>query len=212
VAISFNKNWTTWPAMARLVRFHDCQNLARVNCGVVLPDAIKGVQNGDRVSMRWQRQDLDIAELADPLRVMPIDFKNDLLGHLQQCGAVAYGGGKVDASVLGDFTGLDDGNMDRTENAVENLLRTVRQMEVGEFHLALINGVAHRLFGLVRRAKPDGVSCSQIMVHAGAGIGSANGLNLKGDALLMKVCGPNRESLRYSHRGSRRRESANAES
>src|SRR5258705_13795158 len=111
----------------------------------------------------------NVAELANPPGVMPIELKNDLLGLLQQRGTVAYGARKVDASVVGDIASLDDGEVDWTEHAVENLLGKVGQVDIRVLYLAGIDRVSHHLFGLKGRPKADSVGGRQIMVYGGPG-------------------------------------------
>jgi hypothetical protein len=197
---------------ARRVCLNDGHNLARINRGIVLSNSIERAPDGDRVSMGWQRENQNVAELANSPGVMPIEFENDLLGALQQCGTDAYCARKVDAPVIGDIAGLDDGEMDRAEDAVENLLGEVRQVDIQVLYLACIEGVSHHLFGLIGRTEADGVGGSQILVYAGSGLGAADDPHLKGDALFMKACGPLGESPRDSHRWPGRSKAADTQS
>jgi hypothetical protein len=114
--------------------------------------------------MGRQRDHQNVTELANPPGVMPIEFKNDFLGLMQECGTVAYGARKVDVFVVCDIAGLYDGEMDRTEDAIGNLLGELRQVYIQVLDLAFIDCFSHRLFNLIGRTKADRVGGSHIMI------------------------------------------------
>ena len=108
---------------------------------------------------------------------MAVNLDHDLLGQLQVGRAVADGRREVDASVVRDVAGFDQGKIDLTEESLEKLLRAVREMDVRELDSPLVDGIPAGFLTLVRHPKADRVRLRKVHVDRGPGLGATEDPN-----------------------------------
>ncbi len=162
-------DWIGGAEFAQLVGVCGLDNphdLLRIDAGVGLADPLQGVVEGECVGVRRRLGDNDVRHLAGLAIVEAVDFDDNLLGRQQERGRGANGIGQINPAVGRHLGGLDDRDVDRTEEAVQHRLRQVRQMHVDERDAAIVDPLTQRHGRSVGARAANGIGFGQGIVEA----------------------------------------------
>ena len=147
----------------RGIGFDDRHHLVGVHLEHLVADPVARAGDGKRATVRRQDTDgvVDVVHAEQVLGLPRVDLDDDLVG-LFEIGAVQTDrGGRHDVAVLGDRGGLDDGEVQRTQEALRHLHPHVREMDVAVIRDALVDRGAHLGIGLVGRTERDATRAGQ---------------------------------------------------
>ena len=190
----------------RGVGLDDRHHLVGVHLEHLVADPVARAGDGKRTTVRGQDTDgvVDVVHAEQVLGLPRVDLDDDLVG-LFEIGAVqADRGGGHDVAVLGDRGGLDDGEVQRAQEALRHLQPHVREMDVAVVGDALVDRGAHLGIGLVGRTERDAPRAGQRPVELRCGRGPGphtdaefltllvRGFDARGEGLgeLLGVTGP----------------------
>ena len=142
--------------------------------------------------MRGQADLVDIVH-AFQRRVLPaVDLEDHLTGPGEPGGVVAHGGGRDQGPVGGDARDLDQGRIQRTEEALQGHGRHLAEVHVEIVHLPPVDPFTGDGIGIVGQAELDAVGPGERAVQFGARGGAGPDLHLKGLASRMGRLDPGR--------------------
>jgi hypothetical protein len=98
--------------------------------------------------------------------MMPVDLNNHPIGAFQVSRRSPDGGGQENPAVGSDFGGLDDREIDFSEEAEADCLRNMGQVHVHVFHLLMVDHLPQLGAALVRSPPGNGSGLSQSFVDA----------------------------------------------